>query len=584
MITAALEHSEPLKGFDGARALPKSLGARYRLEGVVRRDQDSTVVILRLHDARGDSLIAQESASGPNNGPRPYQLGLLALRPLLPRMLDPGRKVDLAPLSERKVSAVALWLQGERKYRLGQFGDALPLYQRAVAEDSSLVLAAVKGAQAASWENRFQDAGNLSRLALAHESLLPARYAHFARGVSAYVAGQADSALAWFEKALSASPDWSEARMAAGEVAYHLMPVRPPPAPDSTAEANFLHALAEDPGFLPPAVHLAEIALGRGELSRADKYVKLLKASPPDSMLVRQLQLMRSCIDKSLPQAGWQAAALVSAETVLRAGRLLAAGGAYPACAETAFRSVLASKEAAYHWGAMLGVHGVLAAQRRTAELVHLVDSAAAAGTVVARNLYFFDALAGLPVDSQARAFAEFVTTTYGDSLQKLGHSPAGARTRWLVGSWWIHDGAKDRAGPLEPVIARIADSLTSRSAALFAAALDAGLMLARGDSAQGRAALARLNPNAPRDSLQWELGESLPHERLLAAELALRGGKPGEALRLAAGFDHPEPIIYPAYLPASLELRARAAEALGRGDLASEFRGRLRKLLTPTP
>lgn len=577
MITAALEHTEPLRGYDGSLALPASLRARYALDGVVRQDADSTMVVLRLHDLEGDSLVAQQTAAGATAGVRPYQLGLQALRPLLPRILDPGRAVDLAPLADRRVSAVALWIQGERAYRQGRFAEALGFYQRAVAEDSALALAAVKGAQAASWTNRLGEAGMLAALALRDESRLPRRYARFARGVAGYVSGQADSALAALEEVRGDSPDWGEAHMAAGEVAYHLLPLRP--LPDSFAERAFARALAADPGFLPPAVHLADIALRRGDLRQADRYIRLLAASPPDSMIARQLGVMRRCVAGELDAGEWRDAAAQGAEAVLRAARALSAGGAQPGCAEAGFRAVLAAGAPAFHWGAFLGLRGILAAQGRRDEVVALVDSMAAAGTAVARSTYVLDALAGLEVKAEARDLAEYLQATFGDSLQRLGRTASGTRSRWLLGSWWLAEGHPGPVAALVDAARWLADSLSSRAAAAYGAGLAAQLTLARGDTAAALAGFRALAPTAPRDTLQWDLGESLPVERLRWAELALATGDPAEALRVASGFDHPEPIIYLGFLPASLDLRRRAAQALGRPDLERSFRARLDRL-----
>ena len=108
-------------------------------------------------------------------------------------------------LSGRKPGAVANWLQGEREYRGSNFAGALTYFRRAVAEDSLLAAAAVRGAQAASWENATDEAATLSGVALKDVALLPSRQAKFARGLAAYYAGHADSAVAYVAPAL-ASP------------------------------------------------------------------------------------------------------------------------------------------------------------------------------------------------------------------------------------------------------------------------------------------------------------------------------------------------------------------------------------------
>ena len=172
MLSAALEHAQPLKWIDGAprlgatpasniatvsgpalRAAARGQHAGHYIDGVVLGGaHESTTVVLRLHDTKGDSVVRQESASAPRDSASAVQLGLRAATRLLPALLDPGRSIDLSALSARKASATALWIQGEREYRRSRFRPALDLYRRAVGEDSAMAFAALKGAQAAGWE------------------------------------------------------------------------------------------------------------------------------------------------------------------------------------------------------------------------------------------------------------------------------------------------------------------------------------------------------------------------------------------------------------------------------------------------
>jgi hypothetical protein len=64
-----------------------------------------------------------------------------------------------------------------------------------------------------------------------------------------------------------------------------------------------------------------------------------------------------------------------------------------------------------------------------------------------------------------------------------------------------------------------------------------------------------------------------------LLAQLLLRRREYDAALRTAGSLDATEPIGYPMYLPGSLEVRAHAAAALGRTQLAAEYRQRLERL-----
>jgi hypothetical protein len=105
---------------------------------------------------------------------------------------------------------------------------------------------------------------------------------------------------------------------------------------------------------------------------------------------------------------------------------------------------------------------------------------------------------------------------------------------------------------------------------------LSAHLLLARGDSASALSVLERLAPVARRDFLEWGYTQSFPYERLVRAELLFSLGRYDQAIHVADGFDHPMPIVYLPFLPASLILRYRAAQALAHSARAAGYRNRL--------
>ncbi|MBI3983060.1 MAG: protein kinase [Gemmatimonadetes bacterium] len=591
MIGAALEHTDPLKWIDGwqylderrrsdvglltlraARATSRERRARYFLEGVVRRDADSAAVVLRLHDAAGDSVISQETATGAAGGVPAYQLGLTAIRRLLPRLLAPDRGIELGPLSNRRPAAIALWIQGEREYRRAQFAPALGLYRRAVHEDSNLVFAAVKGAQAASWIHSLTEAKELLAVALARDTLLPLRYRSFARGLQAYLTGEADSALVWLEQALKTQGEWEEAYTALGQLFHQLFPSRAPL--DSLAEAAFTAALSVDSSFTPPMFHLLDIGLRRGDTRRARSLMERVRRADPDSTLERRATIMLECVERGPNDVDWEAYARSNMIALLSGAKALSVSGAQPTCGEAAFRAILAGDSAAYRWGALLGLNGLMAAQGRTAEVTSLLDSAITAGTSQALWLYVLNAAAGLPVRARAAAMEAFARQRYGDAYQG-----AGPHTAWLLGIWHAGFGSIEALARLHRDLENRAATTGSRLPRLLADALAGHLALARGDTADAIARLRSLRPNVPSDSLTWSLWESLPVERLKLARLLLARGEHAEALRVAAAFDHQQPIVYLPFLPASLALRLQAAQALGRSQLASTYRIRLLKL-----
>jgi hypothetical protein len=592
MIGAALEHTDPLKWIDGrqdlaeyertnatlmstnsAAIISRSRKARFFIEGAVRRDLDSMTVVLRLHDASGDSLIVQESASGSVNGVQPYQLGLAATKRLLPRLLAPGQRIDLAALTDRSPAAIALWMQGEREYRNTRFANALEFYTRAVAEDSALVFAAVKGAQAANWLMKHSAARQLTEVALRRIQLLPPRYQYFGRGLAFYLDAAPDSAVLWLERARAADPEWEEASTALGEVFYHLFPTKAPL--DSLAESHFQLALATDSMFTPPMLHLIEIAARRGDRERTKNLMSRLRPGEPDTILARERSLIATCLERGPQATDWRASAKANPVAALLAAQHFSAGVSHPLCAEAGFRAVYVAAETPnIKWSALLGLHSVLSAQKRTDELIALIDEAAAGGLSQAVFLYVLDVTAGLPLRHKAAAFDAQARQRFGNQYE--GASPY---VLWLLALWHAHEGNEAAVQYTHRELTARLQTDTTRRTRLLRDAVHGHLQLARGDTTAALTSFRAINPSANVSSLLWDIFEPLAVERLTLAKLLARRAEWEEARRVASGFDHPAPAIYPIFVPASLELRLAAAEALGHRAEVSRIRKRLNSL-----
>ena len=113
----------------------------------------------------------------------------------------------------------------------------------------------------------------------------------------------------------------------------------------------------------------------------------------------------------------------------------------------------------------------------------------------------------------------------------------------------------------------------------MLAAALRAHVHLARDELEPAIRILTDLQPTAPLWRYTWEFHEALAAERIRLARALLATGDYERALHFASLFDQPGPVTYLAYLGPSLEIRARAAAALGRTQQEREFRDRLRHL-----
>ncbi len=598
VINAALEHADPLRPLDVSDRLSaaqladpaaispadrgkiaRQVGAAHYITGIVQAYSDSVIVGLRLYDATGDSLVVQRSTTGSRRASPLHRLGIESVKALLPSLIDPGRAVDLAPLSDRNPSAVALFIQGEREYRRSRFPAALQLYRRALEQDSNLVFAAIKGAQAAYWQDHHA-AAELALYATRRDSLLPPRYAAFAKGLHAFSGGRADSAELWVTRAIAAAPGWPEALMQLGEVYFHLVPLRV--SLDSLAEVKFREAVASDSAFTPPLVHLSEIALRGGRTEEARLLIKQLRATSPPADVNEHLEMMLACVSRGAARYSWNAAVRSSPRAGLRAAKSLAAAGRQLACAEGAFRALLAASPDV-HYGAVLGLQSVLAAQGRTNEVVTLVDSVVKAGVLQAlMTAYVVDEAAGLPVAAQAARVAAFAQQRWGPSYNALATITGRSWLLWLFGIWEAGQRNVTTVASLQNSLALLATRHNDPTAELLSNALGAHLRLLALDTTGTISLLRNLRPAPPSDSLSWSLALPLAVERLQLAELLLARRDFSGALSVASVFDHPEPMVYVAFLPASLRIRVQAADSLNRRHEADEYRSRLQHLAPP--
>jgi tetratricopeptide (TPR) repeat protein len=573
MIGRALEHTDPLKWIDGwnrlrpalredirrlgpdeARRITLRSGSRFYLDGRVVYTGDSLAVLLFLHDALADTIIGHASAAGPAGAIAAPGLALRATIGLLPWLLPPARSLDREALDfllDRAPAGVANWLQGEREYRAAQFDSALTHYRRALEADSSLAFAAFKAAQAANWLERDEEGAALVELALRSPPLLPAKHRDFASGLRAYLLGEADSAVASFDRAIARDSGWAEAWAARGEVYYHLLPAGEDLV--GTAEASFKTAHTLDSLFAPALFHLTELAVRRGALADARRYLLAYRRTNPVADFRLALDLITSCAATQLPPGVWGRAAVDHPEAVKEAARSLAVGARYPACAEAGFRALLPSASAtpAARWAALLGLHNLLVAQERIQDARSLLDSAMAGDLAGgASYLYIIDAVSGYGMDDKA---AELIAMLGGRYEQMS------AARLWLLGLWAWHHNERQALAEIHRAIIPAAARSNAALDAAFAAGIGVRLRLLEGDTAGAIQALSKLRPSATRPNIAGGLWEALASERLLLAKLYHAQGELRQAARIIAEFDRPQAIMY--------LLDWRAAQGMLRGS-----------------
>ena len=590
-LVASLNTTSSLIGIDGGkldspgadrsaaalRRRARGESAAFYVEGRLL-SADSLRLLLDLHDLRSGS-VTHRLVTFPA-GADGWAVGVRAALEILPVLIPTGRSAELPSLTGRSPAAMAEYFLGERSYRRAAFGDALEHFQRAVAIDSGFALAALRGTQAASWHRRPEEAEALVAVALANEQVLSPRQREFAHGVHAYLTGQADAAAQRFKNAIAMDPTAAEPWMMLGETYQHLIPTASPL--DSLAEQAFEQVRELDPTFAPVLFHLIEYAVRRGDRQRAERLMEEYRRSSPDPDLLQTIELAYGCVQGTMPARQWRSAVERSPARVFDAAQIFAVGGLHqPRCAETAWRALLdwdtttGDLHSRYQFAALLGLHGLLVAEGRDADVRALLEGDTVFRATYRGQLYILGALAGAGFEREADAFAEGARRTYRSSPDNLSSIDL-----WFLGCWRAHRGGAAEAEEMSERILRNAAAGSPRRDSLLAASLRARATLARGDSAEAIRQLRALTPTAPsHQDLTWDPWESLGGERLLLARLLLAHGQAAGALGVASGFDSPVPVSYLMYLHASLSVRVQAAEQLGDTRLAEAGRARLAAL-----
>jgi tetratricopeptide (TPR) repeat protein len=599
MVSTALELAEPLKtldaerhmdaGTDGkppaldpaeARQLAEQLGAGRLIEGSVRRDTDSLRIVLVLRDTEGDSMIARRSAAIPGAEASIASLSLAAVRELLPELIDPGRaaNLNLDALGTHHPSALALYFQGERAYRSFRMSEALDFFERAIEADSTLVIAAARGAQAANWEHEYDSASRLASLALSRAGELLPKYSAYARGLDAYLKGAAVEAESALLGALELDPDWPEAHAALGEVYYHLQPRAF--NLDSLAAEHFRAAIEADSAYAVTRVHLAEMAARRGDLAETDEHVAVLSTYDADPEVIEKLQLMRGCVEGTLGTAEWRGAADRNELTAFDAMKSLSEGAWRPGCASDGARVLLSPPErgAGVRLGALWILQGLYVSRGKGNEARALLDSAMAVDeTDLLQLFYVVNTVAGLPMQDGAMRTDSMLRADDGEYFDDLTGTPL-----WSLGVWNAWRGDTIQASRVREAIGDLADSGECLACGSLAAAIDGHMRLAAGDSAGALAIYDTLFPAGRLERMVWRFAEPLPAVRLKQAELHAAREEHFEAIRAASLLDG-RPAVYLPFLARSLEIRHQQALAWGDRRMAEMFRERLERLgLTP--
>jgi serine/threonine protein kinase/tetratricopeptide (TPR) repeat protein len=593
IIGTALDGADPLRWIDGWSLLDKDARANIRTltNDVARRlakqkrcatyvtgrlvsTGDSVRVFLTLYDVQGDSVLAQSEANG--DAKEPWRQGLSAVSGVLPRLI-PGAGGAVSPdWKDRNPGAVAQFLLGESRFRRAQMPEALNHYRRAIALDSTFTFAALRGAQAASWNHHTDEAAAMVNVALSRP--LPARYQQLAMGIGEYVRGRADSSAAHLTAALKLDPEMTLAWVQLGEVYTHLLPLRG--NPDALADSAFARARQLDTASVSVLFHPIEMRLLRGDVAGAAPLLARFRAAKPDSTLLTPLEIMEECVSGGAGTVAWTARIAAAPLAVLSAGRALAAAGAHPACADSAFQSVLTRDTAitdaadGRRFSAMLGLQALQVARGTPQRAAATIDAYVARWGAGA-SVFLLDGALVPELRDRARRVAR------ADSVQYPGYTQMPYSLRlWELGMLELRSGNLNVAASVTAELQRRAAATDSAYVRARAQSLAAYVTLARGDTAGAERAFTDLLTTTPHvENDAWDETAPLAAERLTLAQLLHARGAHEDAIAVASVLDGRFHLIHVLYLAPSLDLRAQAARAMGNTELQSRYLARLTTL-----
>ncbi len=386
--------------------------------------------------------------------------------------------------------AAAKLRDGQVRFWGGDFDGAAAAYQRAIAADSDLALAYHRLSVVETWRWDYPTARRVVEGGLARRERLAPRWRELLEAQRHYVMRNADSAISAFQILVADHPRMTDAWYGLGEALFHFAG----PAGHTPLEADRVFARLDelDSTFAPIYYHLVELAVLRGDSSRARRFLARI---PRDS-------------DKRVPAEA--AVALTFGDSLVR-GRVLHS-------LRDADRSTLSLLVAHFGRGALnLPLVDTLAG--------YLLQADRTQDDRLRGAQYRFVALAGQGHWRNAVA-----------AWDALGHTQH--LDRWLVLAYLARFPAEPFVAPMlawaRGLLARgdIPDFTrlpTEEPQQAFSALVH--LAVVRGDSADARGLLQRLEAAAPRADPSDPLPPSL--RDALLSRLALLARDTSTALRL---------------------------------------------------
>jgi tRNA A-37 threonylcarbamoyl transferase component Bud32 len=259
----------------------RQLGGQYLIAGSLFRGHGGDEVSVELYATKdGERVARANQGAGDDRLDRAF--GAVALQvagPLIDReRLLTGPQRALLDATSSIVTFGRL-IEGQRRFWNGDFAAAATILRAAIVADTACGLAYYRLSVAQTWQHDYAAGLATVGAGLARRSQLAPRAVTLLRALRQYELRDGDSAIVAFQNAVLEKRDDIDAWLGLGEALFHFGSATGHRPED--AEPAFEQVVALDSTFAPIYSHLVDVALYRGDASRARRYLARMRGSDP---------------------------------------------------------------------------------------------------------------------------------------------------------------------------------------------------------------------------------------------------------------------------------------------------------------
>jgi tRNA A-37 threonylcarbamoyl transferase component Bud32/tetratricopeptide (TPR) repeat protein len=254
-------------------------GARYLLTGTVTADGGGRVATVDLYATGSGARIVRGQApvAGTGTAAALGRAAMAASRGLAEQERMPlGARAILFDATGSAI-AVGYLLEGQNRFWREQFDAAADAFRAAIDADSACALAYYRLSVAHVWRHDYAAAlAALERAGLATTPAAGSRWRALLDAQRWYVLSEGDSAIAAFQTIVADDPTNADAWLGLAESLFHFATATG--HPPTEARPAFERLITLDSAFAPIYDHLTDLALRRGELDQAARFLRMIPA------------------------------------------------------------------------------------------------------------------------------------------------------------------------------------------------------------------------------------------------------------------------------------------------------------------